>query len=33
MSNAGLEAAIKKAGGKMLCTAVGDKNVIDEIHA
>jgi phosphoglucosamine mutase len=30
MSNAGLEAAIKNAGGKMLRTAVGDKNVIDE---
>jgi phosphoglucosamine mutase len=29
MSNAGLEAAIKKAGGKMLRTDVGDKNVID----
>ena len=29
MSNAGLEAAITKAGGKMLRTAVGDKNVID----
>ena len=31
MSNAGLEAAIKKAGGKMVRTAVGDKNVIDEM--
>jgi len=31
MSNAGLEAAIKEAGGKMLRTAVGDKNVIDEM--
>jgi phosphoglucosamine mutase len=31
MSNAGLEAAIKKAGGKMLRTDVGDKNVIDEM--
>ena len=31
MSNAGLEAAIKKVGGKMLRTAVGDKNVIDEM--
>ena len=31
MSNAGLESAIKKAGGKMLRTAVGDKNVIDEM--
>ena len=31
MSNAGLEAAITKAGGKMLRAAVGDKNVIDEM--
>ena len=31
MSNAGLEAAIKAAGGKILRTAVGDKNVIDEM--
>ena len=31
MSNAGLEAAIKKAGGKIIRTAVGDKNVIDEM--
>jgi phosphoglucosamine mutase len=31
MSNAGLEAAIKNAGGRMLRTAVGDKNVIDEM--
>ena len=31
MSNAGLEAAIKDAGGTMLRTAVGDKNVIDEM--
>jgi phosphoglucosamine mutase len=31
MSNAGLEAAIKQAGGRMLRTAVGDKNVIDEM--
>jgi phosphoglucosamine mutase len=31
MSNAGLEAAIKKAGGKMLRTPVGDKKVIDEM--
>jgi phosphoglucosamine mutase len=31
MSNAGLEAAIKKAGGKMIRTAVGDKNVIDKM--
>jgi len=31
MSNAGLAAAIKNAGGKMLRTAVGDKNVIDEM--
>jgi phosphoglucosamine mutase len=31
MSNAGLETAIKSAGGKMIHTAVGDKNVIDEM--
>ncbi|MEI8289232.1 MAG: phosphoglucosamine mutase [Verrucomicrobiota bacterium] len=31
MSNAGLEAAINHAGGQMLRTAVGDKNVIDEM--
>ncbi len=31
MSNAGLEAAVTKAGGKMIRTAVGDKNVIDEM--
>jgi phosphoglucosamine mutase len=31
MSNAGLEDAFKKAGGKVLRTAVGDKNVIDEM--
>ena len=31
MSNAGLEAALKKAGGKIVRTAVGDKNVIDEM--
>jgi phosphoglucosamine mutase len=31
MSNAGLEAAIKNAGGKMIRAAVGDKNVIDEM--
>jgi phosphoglucosamine mutase len=31
MSNAGLEAAILAAGGKMIRTAVGDKNVIDEM--
>jgi phosphoglucosamine mutase len=31
MSNAGLEDAIKKAGGKIIRTAVGDKNVIDEM--
>jgi len=31
MSNAGLEAAIAQAGGKMLRTPVGDKNVIDEM--
>ena len=31
MSNAGLEVAIKNAGGKLIRTAVGDKNVIDEM--
>jgi len=31
MSNAGLEVAVKKAGGRMVRTAVGDKNVIDEM--
>jgi phosphoglucosamine mutase len=31
MSNAGLEAAIEKAKGKVVRTAVGDKNVIDEM--
>jgi phosphoglucosamine mutase len=31
MSNAGLEVAINHAGGKVLRTAVGDKNVIDEM--
>jgi len=31
MSNAGLEAAVKNAGGTMLRTSVGDKNVIDEM--
>ena len=31
MSNAGLEAALKSAGGKIVRTAVGDKNVIDEM--
>jgi len=31
MSNAGLEAAIHHAGGTMLRTGVGDKNVIDEM--
>ncbi len=31
MSNAGLEAAIKNAGGKVIRTSVGDKNVIDEM--
>lgn len=31
MSNAGLDAAINAAGGRMIRTAVGDKNVIDEM--
>ena len=31
MSNAGLEAALKKAGGHVIRTSVGDKNVIDEM--
>ena len=31
MSNAGLEAALRKAGGTVLRTQVGDKNVIDEM--
>ena len=31
MSNAGLEAAIKTAGGRVIRTDVGDKNVIDEM--
>ena len=31
MSNAGLEAVIARAGGKVVGTAVGDKNVIDEM--
>ena len=31
MSNAGLEPAIQSAGGKIVRTAVGDKNVIDEM--
>ena len=31
MSNAGLEEAIRQAGGRMIRTAVGDKNVIDEM--
>jgi phosphoglucosamine mutase len=31
MSNAGLEPAIESAGGKIIRTAVGDKNVIDEM--
>ena len=31
MSNAGVEEAVKRAGGKVVPTAVGDKNVIDEM--
>ncbi len=31
MSNAGLEAAIKSAGGRVIRTNVGDRNVIDEM--
>src|SRR6476660_3839049 len=31
MSNAGLEAAIRKAGGRIVSSAVGDRNVIDEM--
>ena len=31
MSNAGVDAAIQEAGGRVLRTAVGDKNVIDEM--
>ena len=31
MSNAGLEAAIQAAGGRVIRTAVGDRNVIDEM--
>jgi phosphoglucosamine mutase len=31
MSNAGVDAAVTKAGGRVVRTAVGDKNVIDEM--
>jgi phosphoglucosamine mutase len=31
MSNAGLDAVIEQAGGRVIRTAVGDKNVIDEM--
>ena len=31
MSNAGLEAALREAGGQIVYTPVGDKNVIDEM--
>jgi phosphoglucosamine mutase len=31
MSNAGLDTAISKAGGRVIRTAVGDRNVIDEM--
>ena len=31
MSNAGLDSALKSAGGKIIRTSVGDKNVIDEM--
>src|SRR5256714_9973206 len=31
MSNAGLDSALQSAGGKVVRTTVGDKNVIDEM--